>query len=115
MQQETADELLGGDRRYLGLFRVPVVFPAKRNLAVWQGYQTLVGDGHAMGVVAEILDHLGRSAAGWHGVHHPCGLADRRQKIERRQGVPQGLQIGEELELAVGISFFESLQKEAAE
>ena len=68
-----------------------------------------------MGVAAQILDHLGRSAEGRLGVDHPFGLADRRQVLSEGGGIPQGFQIGEELEFAVGISLFESLQKEAAE
>src|ERR1035438_383241 len=115
MLQEAADELCGGDRRYLLLFRVPVVFPAKRNLAVFQRYEALVGDGYAMGVAAEILDHLGRSAEGRLGVNHPFGLADWRQVCSEGGGFAQRFQIGEELEFTVGISLFESLQKEAAE
>jgi hypothetical protein len=90
-----------------------VVFPAKRNLAVFQRYEALVGDGYAMGVAAEILDHLGRSAEGRLGVNHPFGLADWRQVCSEGGGFAQRFQIGEELEFTVGISFFESRQKEA--
>jgi hypothetical protein len=58
MQQETSDELLGRDRGHLLFVRVPVVFPAKRNLAILECYESLVGDGYAMGVTAEIFDHV---------------------------------------------------------
>ena len=50
MLQEAAYELLGGDRRHLLFIRMPVVFPAKRNLAVLERQETLVGDGDTMGV-----------------------------------------------------------------
>ena len=31
----------------------------------------MIGDGHAMGVAAEIAQHLQRTAEGWLGVDHP--------------------------------------------
>jgi hypothetical protein len=62
MLQEAADELFGGERQQLLVFRVPIVFPAKRNSAVFQRDEALVGDGYAMGVTAQISDHLVRSA-----------------------------------------------------
>jgi hypothetical protein len=34
------------------------------DLAILQGPQTVVGDGHAMGVAAEVLQHVARSAKG---------------------------------------------------
>jgi hypothetical protein len=61
--------------------RVPVVFPAKRNLAVLERQETLVGDGYPMGVAAEVFDHLLRATEGRLGVNHPFGLADWRQVL----------------------------------
>ena len=44
VQQETTDELAGGERHHLGLAILPVVFPSKTNLAVREGHYSTVGD-----------------------------------------------------------------------
>ena len=36
----------------------PVVFPGKGDLAIFQRQQAAIGNGHAMGVAAEILQHV---------------------------------------------------------
>src|SRR5437763_14602241 len=58
MQQETADELVGIKRHQLGLAVLAIVFPGEADLAVGQRDQSAVGDGDAMGVAAEIGQHL---------------------------------------------------------
>jgi hypothetical protein len=94
---------------------MPVVFPAKRNLAVLERQETVVGDGHPMGVAAEVFDHLLRSTEGRLGVHHPFGLADWRQVGGEGGGSRKGSRSEKKLEFTVGISLFESFQEEAAE
>ena len=64
-------EVRGGDGHHLGLASVTIIFPLEGDLAVLQGQQPAIGDGHAMGVAAEILQHVLRSAKGGLGVDHP--------------------------------------------
>ena len=47
------------------------IAPAKDNLAICKGHQAMVGDGHAMGVPAEILEHMLWAAKRWFRVDHP--------------------------------------------
>ena len=76
MQQEAADKLLDGDGHYFGLplIGTAVIFPVERQLAVVEGNQALIGDGDAMGIAAEILDHLLGAAEGRFGIDYPFGL-----------------------------------------
>ena len=63
----------------LDLPGVAVIFPLEGDLAVLEGQQTAVGDGDAMGVAAEILQHVLRSAKGGLGVDHPFLVLEWRQ------------------------------------
>ena len=50
MQQETPDELVGGDLHVPGFVTIAgtVVFVIERNVAVVYGAQQLIGDSHSM-------------------------------------------------------------------
>jgi hypothetical protein len=50
---------------------VPVVFPAKGDLPLFQLQQAVVGDGHAIGVTGQIPQHLLGSRQRFFGVYHP--------------------------------------------
>ena len=43
----------------------------KGDLAIDKGDQTMIGDSHAVGVAAEILQHIVRATEGTFQVHHP--------------------------------------------
>jgi hypothetical protein len=64
-------KFLGGDGHHFGVAVFAIIFPLEGYLAILQGPQTAVGDGHAMGVAAEILQDVVRSAKGGLGVDHP--------------------------------------------
>ena len=55
------------------------VTPAKGDLLVDQGNESMVGDGHAMSVKAEIVEHILGAAEGWLRVDDP-GLAKERSQ-----------------------------------
>jgi len=56
------------------LITVPVVLPAKGNLAFGDVLQSLVGDGHSVRVAAEIFEHLLRPGERPLGVDYPVSL-----------------------------------------
>jgi len=70
MQQEVAQEPV--ERSGLGFLFVVVgrIAPAKGDLAIGKRNQTMIGDGHAMGVAAEILQYLFGATEGTFRVHH---------------------------------------------
>ena len=47
------------------------IAPTKSNLVILEGDQAMVGDGHAMGVAAEILQHVLGTAEGAFQIDHP--------------------------------------------
>ena len=53
------------------LFAVSGIFPAKEDLIVGKSNETMVGDGDAMGIVAEIAQHMFRAAEWSFGVNDP--------------------------------------------
>ena len=64
MLQEAADELLGRDGHHLGFGCVAVILPLEGDPTVFESQEAAVGDGHTMGVAAEILQDALRSAKG---------------------------------------------------
>src|SRR5579883_440519 len=79
VQQEAAEELFGGQGQDFGLVWMAVVFPLKRDLILLKCQQALIGDGHAVGVAAEILEHLLWAAEGRLGVNYPFDFSQRGQ------------------------------------
>ena len=71
MQQEAAHELIERQSQQLLFVVVSGVAPAKRDLAIRERDQAMVGDGHAMSVAAQILEYIFRAPEGWFRVHHP--------------------------------------------
>jgi hypothetical protein len=58
MQQETSQELVRGERHHPLLITVRIIFPAEGNLVLVEGHETVVANGHAMGVAGEIAQHM---------------------------------------------------------
>jgi len=53
------------------------VAPTESDLAIRKGNQAMVGDGYAMGVAAQILEHILRASERSFGVDHPV-LSEER-------------------------------------
>ena len=90
MQEEAANELVGGQGH--GLFRRPVlvVLPEEGNAAIAETTgQAVVGDRHAMSVAGEIVEHVVGTAEGGLGIHHPLGLRGRGEIGGEGVGVAQ--------------------------
>ena len=69
MQQESTQEAIVGQSGELLL--VGAMAPAEGHLAIGKGDQTMIGDGHTMGVAAQIVQHLLRTTEGALPVDHP--------------------------------------------
>ncbi len=50
MQQKPAQEFVGGDGHFALLVAVGIILPPERDLAIGEGDESVVGNGHAMGV-----------------------------------------------------------------
>jgi hypothetical protein len=82
---------------------------------VLEGDQTVIGDGHAVGVAAEITENLLGTAEGRLAVDHPVPSKERAEKGSEGLAFCQRLEIAVEAQSAVGKSRSESLDKLAAE
>jgi len=91
------------------------IAPTKSDLAIGKRDQAMVGDGHAMGVTAEILQHIFRAAEGRLQLHHPLFSKQCSSPSGEGLGICQQLQIGMEVELTILKSLFESVDEFAAE
>ncbi len=64
VQQEAPQELIDRQGSELLLIVVRGIAPTKSNLVILERDQAMVGDGHAMGVTAEILRHVSGTTEG---------------------------------------------------
>src|SRR5215472_10125079 len=90
------------------------IAPAKSDVAIAEGDQAMVGDGHAMGVPAEIAQHVFRTAEGTFQVNHPVLSVEWSQPSGEGLGLCEKLQIAVEVELAILKSLFERIDELAA-
>jgi hypothetical protein len=88
VQQKAADELVGIECHHFGLAVRSIVFPGKADLPIGEREQPAVGDGDAMGVAAEIGQHLFGASERWLGVDHPV------EALEFAQATCEGLRFG---------------------
>ena len=93
VQEEAANEFVGGEGHGLLRRTVLVVLPEKGDAAVAETHQAVVGDRHAMGVAGEIVEHVMGAAEGWLGIHHPLGLRGRSEIGGEGVGVAQGFEL----------------------
>ena len=74
VQEEAADELGGFERHHAAPVAVSVVLVTKAHRIVGETDEPVIGDGDAMGVAAEIVEHLRGAGEGTLGVDHPVGF-----------------------------------------
>jgi len=77
------------------------ITPAKRDLAIAEGDQAMVGDGHTMSVAAQILQHIFGTAKGTFQVDHPVLPVQWPQPGSEDLGLRKKLQVSLEVELAI--------------
>ncbi len=83
MDQESAQELICGNRHDLLLSAPCVVFPAKRDSIILERNQSMVGDGHAMRIASEIVQNMLGTAEGWLGVDDPILMEELSEKLAK--------------------------------
>ena len=87
VKQKTSQKLIAREGHQFLPIVVRRVTPAKGNLAVRQCDQAMVGDGDAVGIAAEILQHVLRSAEGRFGVNDPVFAEERTQPGSEELGM----------------------------
>ena len=91
MKQETAQELMSGNSHDLLLTAVSIVSPAERDSLVLEGHEAMVGDGHAMGIAGQVVEHMVGAAKGWLGVDHPVLTEQLPEEVGEAAGSGQML------------------------
>jgi|SRR5580658_446909 hypothetical protein len=86
VKQEAAQELMSGNRHDLLLAAVSIVSPAEGNAIVLKGHEPMVGDGHAMGVAGQVVEHMFRAAEGRLGVDYPVLLPELPEEVAECAG-----------------------------
>jgi len=110
MEQEAANEFFGFQRHDFWLVVMPIIFPVEGDFAAIDAEEAVIGDGHAMGVPAEVVEDLCRTTEGWFGIDHPIDVAKRLQVLGKSSGVTESLERREELQLVRlkgGVEMFE--------
>ena len=81
MEEETAQELMGRNGHDLLLAAVGVVSPAERDAIVLEGHEAMVGDGDAVGVAGQVVEHVFGAAEGRLGINDPVLLAELAEEV----------------------------------
>src|SRR5258707_2905700 len=83
------------------------VTPAKGDFLVGERDQSVVGDGYAMGVTAQIAEHILGASEGRLRVDHPVISEQRAQPGSKDFGLSEELEVSMKVELAVLEGAFE--------
>jgi hypothetical protein len=83
VDQEAAQELIGGDRHDFLLAALRIVSPAKRDPIILERNQSMVGDGDAVRVTGEIVQNMLGTAEGWLGIDDPVLVEELSEKVSK--------------------------------
>jgi hypothetical protein len=99
VEKETSEELLARERHLAFLLAVGVVLPEEGDAVILKGQQAMIGDGDAMGVASQVMEHaLGSSERGF-GINDPILTEEGSEEGSERLRVAQRLQASGEDEL----------------
>ena len=101
MQQEAAQELIGGHSHLALLATMGIVLVEEGDLAVGDGHDPMVGDSDAMRVACQVVEYMLRSAEGAFAVDYPVLTEERSQESVEGFLFGQWLEAAGENELAL--------------
>jgi len=114
VEQKAAQELRQRDGQGAFVVAVGRVPPAKGNLIMVKRDQTVVGDGDAVGVAAEILQNMFGAAKRWFAIDDPILPEEWPQEGRKGFRVGQKLEVPLEYQRAVGKGTLETSHELAA-
>ena len=101
MQQESSQELLGGNCHQPLLVLMGIIFPAEGDLAISNVYDPVVGDGDAMRAAGQIVEDMFGSSEWSFGVDYPVMAKQRSQKCKKSFLLGKPFDTGAEPEFAL--------------
>ena len=104
MKQESPDELVRREGHGFLLIVVAIVLPIEFHSAVFDIDDSIVGDGDAVRVAADVVHHLLWSGERWFGVDDPFHVSHQIEMTGERLTVLECLKRREELQLASAIA-----------
>ena len=115
MQQEATQELFGRQSEESFLVFIGGVSPAKRDLVILERNEPWIGNGNAMGVSAEIAQHLLGSAERRLAVDYPARRIKLTDQTPKQFGLRQAAKQAATPELSGSVGLLERFEKLAAE
>jgi hypothetical protein len=89
MQQEAPQKLAGADSHGPLLIPMGVILPPERDLAILESNQAVIGDGHAMRILGEVMQYMFGSAEGPFRIYDPVLPEELPQETAERLGIGQ--------------------------
>ncbi len=111
VEKETADKLHGIEGHNLEALAVLRVPPPEADTILRQAQQSAVGDGHAVGITSQILEHVLGPVHGWLGIYDPLGLAELIEPGMKSSRVSERGHLPVKAELPLGKSLSEKGQQ----
>jgi hypothetical protein len=115
MEQKPADKFVGGQGHRFVLAAMAIILPLEADLIVLDIEEAVVGDGHAVGVAAHVVEDLLRSSEWALGIDHPFGSFGAGQELGESESFAKRFQGGEELQFTGIECLLQGFQEEAAE
>src|SRR4030095_7665371 len=111
VEQEAADEFVGIKGHGLFsvfIFSVPVT---EGNVSVTGGDNPIIGERHAVGVAAEVVQHMGRRSKRFFGIDDPWFFSQCVDQEVKGHAISQASALTDKEELVSIENLFESVQK----
>ncbi len=87
VQKEAPQELRGGKSHRALLATVGIVLPAEGDTLLVEVQQAMIGDGHAMGVAAQVAQHLHGPTEGGLGIDDPVVAVHPSEEFGELPGI----------------------------
>src|ERR1035438_929675 len=108
MQEKAAEEVDRVESHDLLLAAVGIIAPEETDVLSVEGGDAVVGDGHAMGVAAEVAQHMFGAAEGRFGVNVPVLAAKLLNQLIKHRRITGGGCWTSEVEQALAVEVAES-------
>jgi len=111
MQEEAAEEVHGVESHDALLAAVRIIAPEKADALSVEGGDAVVADGHAMGVAAEVTQHVFRSAEGRLGMDVPFLFAELVDQLFERGRIAESSSRTSEVKQVLAVEVAESCEE----